>query len=100
MAATLGNTTRRSVEPLCTLLRTRGAAGSLALLSPQGGIPEETRRPGGGQRFTVKRPILDGCHACALLGAAQQALNFAPSGAPLGRRIVAVRAGRSAWFGR
>jgi hypothetical protein len=50
-----------------------------------------TKREGGGQRFTLAAPILDGCHACARLGSIQIAYDFGNLGAPKGETVVAVR---------
>ena len=36
--------------------------------------------PQGGQRFIFSYRILDGCHACAVLGAVRVAFDFAPDG--------------------
>jgi hypothetical protein len=71
-----------------------------ATVWPQAGSIVETRRPGGGQRFIITRPIVDGCHACKLLGAARYAYDFAPAGVPRGQSFVDARAGNRAWFGR
>jgi len=50
-----------------------------------------TRRNGGGQRFTLAAPILDGCHACAQLGIVDIAYDFGSLGAPKGVSLIAVR---------
>ena len=66
----------------------------------QAGVGGEQRRPGGGQRFVVTRPIVDGCHACPLLGAARVAYDFDARGRFVGVKLIDVRAGRRAWFPR
>ncbi|MBV8284663.1 MAG: hypothetical protein JO175_08440 [Candidatus Eremiobacteraeota bacterium] len=48
------------------------------------------RREGGGQRFTLAAPIVDGCHACARLGTVDIAYDFGSLGAPKGATLVAV----------
>lgn len=48
------------------------------------------RRDGGGQRFTLAAPIIDGCHACARLGTVDIAYDFGNLGAPKGASVVAV----------
>jgi hypothetical protein len=55
-------------------------------------------RTGGGQRFIVTRPILDGCHACALLGAAHVVYDFDARGRFISVKLIDVRAGKRAWF--
>ncbi|HZZ00556.1 MAG TPA: hypothetical protein VFE36_13385 [Candidatus Baltobacteraceae bacterium] len=49
------------------------------------------RRDGGGQRFTLAAPILDGCHACARLGTVDIVYEFGNLGAPKGASVIAVR---------
>lgn len=48
------------------------------------------KRDGGGQRFTLAAPILDGCHACARIGTVEIAYDFGSLGAPKGVSVVAV----------
>jgi len=48
------------------------------------------RREGGGQRFTLAAPILDGCHACARLGTVDIAYDFGNLGAPKGAFVIAI----------
>jgi hypothetical protein len=48
------------------------------------------RRDGGGQRFTLAAPILDGCHACARLGTVDIVYEFGNLGAPKGSSVSAV----------
>jgi hypothetical protein len=71
-----------------------------ATVWPQAGGIAETRRRGGGQRFIITHPIVDGCHACKLLGAARYAYDFTLTGVPRGQNFVDARAGTRAWFGR
>ncbi len=51
------------------------------------------KRDGGGQRFTLAAPILDGCHACARLGTVELAYDFGNLGSPKGLSLVSVRQG-------
>jgi hypothetical protein len=46
--------------------------------------------PQDGQRFVMRYRLLDGCHACAILGYAQVALDFAPDGTYLGTGLLRV----------
>lgn len=64
----------------------------------QSGGAVEVRRPGGGQRFVTVRPIVDGCHACRLLGAAQVGYDFDRYGHYVGAVLLNVRTGKDAWF--
>jgi hypothetical protein len=66
--------------------------------SQSGGVFEIRRRTGG-QRFLVHHPIVDGCHACSLLGAADIALDFDAKGNLQRRTLVRVQLGKKAWFG-
>lgn len=50
--------------------------------------------PGGGQGFVFAYPILDGCHACAVLGHALVSLDFGPDGRSLGPRLLGVEAAK------
>ena len=80
------------------VFRALRAANPKATVWGQNGIGDEVRRPGGGQRFVTVRPIVDGCHACALLGAARVGYDFDRDGRYVGVVLVDVRAGKSAWF--
>lgn len=62
-----------------------------ALVYPALSFVGLAKRDGGGQRFTLAAPILDGCHACARLGTVDIAYDFGSLGAPKGAFIVAVR---------
>ncbi|HZT06721.1 MAG TPA: hypothetical protein VFC51_06795 [Chloroflexota bacterium] len=46
----------------------------------------------GGQRFLLKYRLLDGCHACAILGWAHAAFKFGPDGTYEGVRLLSVEA--------
>lgn len=45
---------------------------------------------GGGQRFVFTYPLVNGCHACDMLGVARVAFDFAPDGAFLGNSLVRI----------
>lgn len=62
-----------------------------AIVYPALSFVSLARRDGGGQRFTLSAPILDGCHACARLGTVDIAYDFGNLGAPKGAYLVAVR---------
>lgn len=83
-----------------TQFRSLATTHPQATIWPQAGAVVETPRRDGGQRYVVTHPIVDGCHACPLLGAARLALDFAPNGGSRGTTLIDVRAGRRAWFGR
>ncbi len=74
------------------------AAHPQATLWEQSSPVSELRRPGGGQRFVSVRPIVDGCHACKLLGAAQVGYDFDAAGRFVSTVLLDVRAGEAAWF--
>jgi hypothetical protein len=40
----------------------------------------ESALAGGGQRFTIAAPIIDGCHACAIVGIVYIGYDFGPLG--------------------
>ena len=44
--------------------------------------------PGGGQGFVFAYPLLQGCHACAVLGHALVSLDFGPDGTYKGPRLL------------
>lgn len=69
------------------------SAHANAFVYPQLAFVSLTRRDGGGQRFVLAAPILDGCHACARLGTVEIAYEFGNLGAPKGVSLVAVRPG-------
>lgn len=48
--------------------------------------------PGGGQGFVFTYPLLNGCHACAVLGQALLSLDFGPDGSYRGPRLLRVEA--------
>lgn len=48
------------------------------------------KRDGGGQRFILATPILDGCHACAQIGVVYIAYDFGNLGAPKSASVSAV----------
>jgi hypothetical protein len=50
----------------------------------------ESARPSGGQRFTIAAPIIDGCHACALVGIVYIGFDFGPLGSAIGTAMTAV----------
>ncbi|EFL51992.1 conserved hypothetical protein [Solidesulfovibrio fructosivorans JJ]] len=50
--------------------------------------------PGGGQGFVFTYPLLNGCHACAVLGQALLSLDFGPDGTYHGPRLLRVEAAR------
>jgi len=56
----------------------------------------ERARPGGGQRFIFRAPILDGCHACAVVGTAEVGYDFDRAGIYRGVKLIAVREGTDA----
>lgn len=82
-------------DPAFQILR---SAHSAATVWPQAGDVVETRARGGGQRFIIKHPIVDGCHACALLGAARYAYDFDRYGRLRRTILIDVQRGRGAWF--
>ncbi len=57
---------------------------------PNEDLVGESARPGGGQRFTIAAPIVDGCHACARIGIVYVGFDFGPLGAAKGTAITAV----------
>lgn len=61
--------------------------------------PREQLRPGGGQRFLVDFPLVDGCHACARAGAATLAYDFDPQGNYLGATLVKLTPAKPAATG-
>ena len=46
--------------------------------------------PDGGQRFVFDYRLLDGCHACAIVGTARFAFDFAPDGTTAGNRFLGI----------
>jgi hypothetical protein len=58
----------------------------------------EARRPHGGQRFIVILPLVDGCHACEVLGATKIGFDFDTEGSFQGTLVLAVEAGKMAWL--
>ena len=46
--------------------------------------------PDGGQRFIFDYRLLDGCHACAIVGTARFAFDFAPDGTNEGTRFLGI----------
>ncbi len=50
----------------------------------------ESARTGGGQRFTIAAPIVDGCHACARVGIVYIGFDFRADGSAKGFAITAV----------
>ncbi len=47
--------------------------------------------PDGGQRFVVPYVLVDGCHACARVGALQLAFDFESTGKFLGTKVASVK---------
>ncbi len=47
--------------------------------------------PAGGQRFVIPYVLVDGCHACARVGALQLAFNFDEAGKFLGTKVAGVK---------
>ncbi len=47
--------------------------------------------PDGGQRFVVPYVLVDGCHACARVGALQLAFDFDSAGKFLGAKVSRVK---------
>lgn len=45
---------------------------------------------GGGQRFIFTYPLVNGCHACDMLGVARLAFDFSPDGAFLGDSLLGI----------
>jgi hypothetical protein len=50
----------------------------------------ETKTPGGGQQFLVPYVLVNGCHACARVGALDLAFEFDKSGKFLGAKVAKV----------
>lgn len=63
---------------------------SNAWVFPQEDFAGESALPGGGQRFTIAVPIVDGCHACARLGIVYIGYDFGPLGSAKGMFVTAV----------
>ena len=54
--------------------------------------PRSVKLAAGGQRFSVDYTLRDGCHACAVVGAAVLAFDFDADGALVGTKVMSVRA--------
>ena len=72
--------------------KTIAAAHPNATVFPTLTFVSVAKRTGGGQRFTLSAPIVDGCHACAVLGKVDIAYDFGNLGAPKGAFVASVTA--------
>ena len=73
-----------------TFRRLRAEYPDAIVWIPGSGIEGVEPSPQGGQRFILSYRVLDGCHACALLGEARVAFDFAPDGTYMGLDLLEV----------
>ncbi len=57
--------------------------------------PQIQNQAGGQTRLIVTYPLMEGCHACAVLGTARFGFDFSPDGHFLGSHFIAVEASGS-----
>lgn len=58
--------------------------------------PAAEKLPGGGRRFVVTYRLVDGCHACARLGAVKFAFDFDRAGVLTGKKFLTAERSRAA----
>jgi hypothetical protein len=70
----------------------KAAHPNIMFWGPGPSFEDVAANDGGGQRFTFGYRLLDGCHACAILGTANVGFDFAADGTYLGATLLSVEA--------